>query len=121
MELSEYCWELDDRRLLKKFFVHVDAAGYLADQLFIRHKVTVNFGPEFERPGSDYIIIVCSVRKKDRQQFLEALKELPGKMLLFGYTDYKAYCRSIKKLFDENEKKKSGKINGTDGASGKAE
>ena len=75
MELEKYCWELDDRRPFRRFFAYIDAAENLADQLFIKHEVAVDFGPEFGKAGSDYFIIICSIRKKDRQRFLEALKE----------------------------------------------
>jgi len=113
MELEKYCWELDDRRPFRRFFAYIDAAENLADQLFIKHEVAVDFGPEFGKAGSDYFVIICSIRKKDRQRFLEALKELPNKMLLFGHTDYEEHCASIKKMLDEKDGADKNETNGT--------
>lgn len=120
MELEKYCWELDDRRPFRRFFAYIDAEENLADQLFIKHKVAVDFGPEFAKAGSEYFIIICSVWKKDRQRFLDALKELPDKMLLFGHTDYEAHCASIKKMLDARFEKDGETHNEADGTSHQA-
>ena len=47
----------------------------------------------FER--NMYRVIFCHVRKRDQERFLAALKELPSKMMLLGYTDYLDACRAI--------------------------
>ena len=60
-------------------YVFLDCDEYLADQLFIKHKVPVKFGGEFVRDDSRYRIISCTIRKKYEQSFLKALSE----MLLF--------------------------------------
>ena len=66
---------LDRFPILYNHYVFVDTSDYLADQLFIRHKVRVHFGEEMEHPEFPYIFIFCKVRKKNRQRFLEALQE----------------------------------------------
>lgn len=63
-------------------------ACQLADQLFIDHKVHVNFQAEYQRPGSPYMVIRCRCRKKDAEEFESALTEFPNKMLVMGYKDY---------------------------------
>ena len=120
MDLDKYCWKLDDRRPFRRFFVHIDAEENLADQLFIKHEVAVDFGPEFGKAGSDYFIIICSIWKKDHQRFLDALKELPDKMLLCGHTDYEAHCTSVKKMLDARFAKDGEKYNETDGTARQA-
>lgn len=76
-------------------FVFVDVKGYLADQLFIKHMVRVNFmKDEAHRPGDEpYVIVFCTVRKKDTKRFLAALDELPETMRLHGHKDYMEYCK----------------------------
>ena len=81
--------------LLWAHFAFIDVPAYLADQLFIKHKVTVHFGEELHHPEANYMIIFCKVRKKDTDRFLAALEELPDKMLICGHLDYEEYCNDI--------------------------
>ena len=81
--------------LLWTHFAFIDVPAYLADQLFIKHKVTVHFGEELHHPEANYMIIFCKVRKKDTGRFLAALEELPSKMLICGHLDYEEYCNDI--------------------------
>lgn len=79
--------------LINDTYVFVDTPEYLADQLFIKHKVRVNFNKgEMKRPGGPYVVVFCTVRKKDTDRFLAAMDELPNKMLLLGHDDYTEYC-----------------------------
>lgn len=66
---------------------------YLADKLFIDHKVKVEFGREYKLEGSEYIIIFCKVRKKDSEAFKEALSKVCDKALLMGYDGYESACK----------------------------
>ena len=76
----------------RSFYFFVDVEDYLADQLFIKHKVRVTFKHEYRKDGEKYLIIVCSVRKNDEKNFITALEELPQKMAILGYTDYSDFC-----------------------------
>ena len=73
-------------------FVYVDAPDYVADKLFIKHKVAVKFKDQMRRPGDPYVIVFCSVRKKDIGKFTAAIDELPEEMRQYGYEDYMEYC-----------------------------
>lgn len=73
-------------------YVFLDCNEYLADQLFIKHKVPVKFGGEFVRDDSKYRIISCKIRKKYEKSFLNALSEMYNKMILRGYGDYQEFC-----------------------------
>lgn len=86
-------------------FMFFDTEEYLADILFIRQRITVKFKEEFKAPNSPYMAIFCSVRKKDEDKFIEALRELPDKMILFGYTDYLSTCTNF---FEDIKSEKKG-------------
>ena len=68
----------------------------MADSLFIKHKVNVKFMQECGKEGFPYIIIFCRVRKKDEAAFVDALRELPTKLLLCGHFDYVAQCEQVR-------------------------
>ena len=78
------CWTIEKFSLFYSYFAIIDTADYLADQLFIKHKVRVGFGPEFVCPDAPYRVIMCKCRKRDVDAFLAAIRELPNKMLLCG-------------------------------------
>ena len=81
----------------KQGFAFVDTKDYLADQIFIRHKLRVYFGYEFANNEGkhDYLIIFCKVKKKDVEEFDKCMKELQNKMLLLGYTDYVDFATDL--------------------------
>ena len=81
--------------LLYDHYAIIDVPEYYADQLFIRHQVTVRFGKEFQHPDQPYVDIFCKVRKRDRNRFLSALSDLNRKMILCGYPGYEEFCASF--------------------------
>ena len=109
MEANLKCgWQLERHSLLYHYFAFVDTGEYLADALFIRHKVRIHFMKEMvkENEESPYRVIFCRVRKKDTLKAIAALQELPGKQLVFGHTDYPAYCEKINAILGKYEKRK---------------
>lgn len=86
---------IDQFSLLYDHYLFVDAPEYYADQLFIKHQVTVRFGSEYESHDEPYVIIFCRVRKRDKERFLAALDELPNKMILCGYYGYDGFCETF--------------------------
>ena len=91
------CWTIEKFSLFYRYFAIIDTADYLADQMFIKHKVRVGFGPEFVCPDAPYRVIMCKCRKHDVDAFLAAIRELPNKMLLCGQPDYLTFCEDLKK------------------------
>ena len=89
-------WGLRKFSLGRKYFAFVDTDEYLADQLFINHKVRVDFREEYAMPDTPYRVIMCSITKKDVSGFLAALKELENKMILMGHVDYSEFCTGLK-------------------------
>lgn len=96
------------RSLVCDYFMFFDTTPYLADQLFIRHKVRVWFDREYAREGSPYIAIFCHVKKKDVPRFLAALEDLKKSMILCGHPDYE---KEISEFMDGMERMK-GELNG---------
>lgn len=78
-----------------RYFCFFDVKDYLADALFVRHKVRVRFKKEYWKQGTDYVAILCKVHKRDVEEFVKALEELKRKMLLLGYTGYQELCEEI--------------------------
>lgn len=82
-----------------KQYMYVDCKNYLADDLFIKNKITVNFEGDFTNDDSDYIFVYCKVKKKDHDKFIETLGELKNKMLIMEYSDYESFCeKQINKI-----------------------
>lgn len=91
------CFQLREFSLLYDYYCIIDVKEYLADELFIRHKVHVKFQEEYSKEGTKYLCIFCKVKKKQNAEFLQALEELENKMLLLGYTDYPQFCDKFSK------------------------
>lgn len=96
------CWRLEKFSLWNAHYAFVDTEEYLADQLFVQHRVRVNFGAEYSSPGHKYRIIMCSCRKKDTPSFEKSIQELPNKMLLLGHTDYIEFSENMKERFKKS-------------------
>lgn len=50
-------------------YIFLDCDEYLADQLFIKHKVPVKFGKEYRKNNSRYCVISCKIRKRYEEEF----------------------------------------------------
>jgi len=94
-EKTKHYFRLEKMSLRYRCYAYFDAKDYLADSLFIKHKVTVKFQHEFCKDGTPYCVIFCRIRKKDEAAFLDTMRELPEKMLLCGYSDYAVQCEQI--------------------------
>ena len=91
-EEAKRYFKLEKPSMRHTYYAYFDAKDYMADSLFIKHNVTVKFQQEFCKDGTPYCVVFCRIRKKDEAAFLDALRELPAKMLLCGYSDYAAQC-----------------------------
>ena len=107
--------------LRHKYFAFLDAGEYLADSLFIKYQVTVKFMQEYARDDSPYLMIFCRIKKQDEGAFLEALRELPNKMLLCGYPDYPAQCHDFMEKIETHRTKERMCSHGADDSAAKAE
>ena len=97
--MSNYIYLKSSTLSKYKQYMYVDCKNYLADDLFIKNKITVNFEGDFTKDDSDYIFVNCKVKKKDHDKFIETLGELKNKMLIMGYSDYESFCaKQINKI-----------------------
>lgn len=88
------------------YYAFIDTGDYLADGLFIKHQVTVKFLQEYGHDDSPYLVIFCRIRKRDESAFLDALRELPNKMLICGHPDYPSQCRAFMEKIDAASKQR---------------
>ncbi len=98
------------------FFMFYDTTPYLADQIFIRHKLKVWFEQEYVKDGFPYRAIICHVKKKDVPIFEACMKELKIIMIICGHPDYEQDIREqmneidyFIKMLRENENDTDGK------------
>ena len=93
-------WKLQKFSIFYTYYAFIDSQDYLADQLFVKHKVKVDFGKEHCHKGSNYLVMFCKVRKTKEKEFIQALEELENKMLLMGHRDYPSFCADIKEKIE---------------------
>lgn len=48
-------WKLQKFSIFYTYYAFIDSQDYLADQLFVKHKVKVDFGKEYCHKGSNYL------------------------------------------------------------------
>ncbi len=97
-------WPIRKFSLLYSYYAIIDTTDYLADQLFVNHKVRVWFGQEYTCPEGTYCVIFCKCRKGDAGAFEAAMNELSRKMLLCGHPDYIQFCEELKNKMDAARK-----------------
>ena len=74
-------------------YAYFDLEDHLADSLFERQNVAVKYEREFVNPINPYRLVICRVLPWQRDGFLKALRQLPDKMSLLGFSDYRKFCR----------------------------
>lgn len=85
-------WKFKSANPFMVNYAYIDANEYLADNLFIKYKVKVHFGSEYQEPNTSFRIIRCKIRRGKEKPFEEALRELPNKAAIMGYPNYMEYC-----------------------------
>ena len=74
-------------------FVYADIdKDFMADQIFVNHKLRVKFKGEFHKAGEKYVMICITIKKKDKDTFIKCMEELKNKAALLGHTDYQEFC-----------------------------
>ena len=68
------CWPIEKFSFRYQYFALIDTADYLADQLFIKHRVRVWFDEEYYRDDMPYRVIICRCRKRDVVAFMAAAR-----------------------------------------------
>ncbi len=86
--------KIDRFSLRYEYFIYFDVQAYLADRMFIKHKVKVWFDREYTKDGSQYIAIFCHVKKRCVPAFLAAINDLKNSMKICGNPDYELEIRN---------------------------
>lgn len=97
-------WSLGKFSLRYNYFAFFDVKEYYADQLFIQNKVRVWFDGEYEKRGSQYIVVLCHVRKRDTDKFLSSMESLNRKMQICGHSDYESTVEHIMSQIEKGRK-----------------
>lgn len=95
--------------LINCYYCYVDLPDYYADNLFIKHRVTVDFGEEWAHPDEKYLFIFCRCRRWRRHSLVAALRELPYIMALNGHGDYDDFCNKYVARLDKDNPVVQGK------------
>lgn len=76
--------------------IYLDTPDYLADNIFVNYNIkSIKIKNEFQKNDEKYVIIRCSIKKKDYANFIIAMEELQNKMLLCGHREYPDFCRGF--------------------------
>lgn len=104
MEVSIKCgWRLSRLSLFYRYYAYIDSKSNVCERLLNKHKIRIRACGQYRSKESQYIMIICKVRKKDDMKFLDVLEELPNTMLICGYPDYPEFCEGIVKGLMEAE------------------
>jgi hypothetical protein len=97
---------LDGFSIFTKKVMYVDTKDYLADNIFVNQKLRIlKFDKEWGRAGCPYVLICCTIWKKDANKFLKCMELLRNKMLLFGHTDYEEFLKDVDYSLHKAEEK----------------
>lgn len=95
MELNHYCWKIYRDTLFYTYYAILDDSFSLANLRLMKYRIKVKFTDAYARPGAKYVMHICRVRKRDEEDFLTVMEELPDLMKQCGYTDYEEYVMSL--------------------------
>lgn len=100
MDYNNYL-SLEKLSIRYKFFCFIDTKEYLADVLFVKNQVKVHFQKEAHKSDTEYVVIICKVKKRDINMFKKSLEELKQKMVLMGHLDYECFCKDFYQSIEE--------------------
>ena len=83
-------------------YAFLDVPQNMAASVLIKHGVRFKVERVLKREDEKYILVQVKVRRKDKQQFLDAMEDLKTKMLICGYRDYVEHSGAlIRELEDD--------------------
>ncbi len=77
-------------------FIYVDIKDHVSWRVFKACGIRVRSMKEMEKEGSPFRLMVCSIKKKDREKLADALEQLRNSIMLMGYRDYDKMCGLLK-------------------------
>ena len=82
-------------------YAYLDSKDYMADHIFVRMGIKVKFYKEEFRKGP-WVIVRCIVKRKDKQVFLQAMRELSNDIILCrDGTGYIEVCKHFRSAFQK--------------------
>lgn len=85
--------------------IFVDTKEYVSARVFANYGIKPRKIRKMVSKDTPFRLIVCSIRKKDGDRFVEALSKLRNSILLLGYKDYEEMCIELKNaIADSNNK-----------------
>lgn len=86
----------------RRQYMYLDLPEYLADRIFIRHKLKVKFHRgEHHSPTGQLVFVRCSIHRKNRKVFEECMKELADTAAMAGCREYAQICRQLEEMTAE--------------------
>lgn len=104
--------KLRKRSFRYRYYVYFDIPTYMADQLFVAHRIEVRYDCEYSKDGDAYCAVFCHVRKRDAAEFEEMLNILPERMVACGYGDYPEKVGKIIDMLTSGMKRREKKRRG---------
>lgn len=102
LELENYL-ELDKFSLRYSHFIYLDLQDYLADKIFDEMNLQVIFEKEYESPKNAMRIIFCKIPKKQKDVFIQAMKQLSNNMIKGNHLEYVDVCKHFNELMNSRQ------------------
>lgn len=87
-----YYFEITDGPSTHYVFSYFDTPDNLADCLFDHLKIDVVREMEFHNEGDPFKIVMCHIPRRQRAEFLRAVRLLPDLMEYAGQEGYDEFC-----------------------------
>lgn len=84
-----------------KRYMYLDTEDFLLGSLLQRDPIPVKYETNLTKENEPYRLVMMKVRVKDESRFLQALAELPAKMLLCGFRDYETHGEELMRELKE--------------------
>ena len=75
-------------------YAYFDTKRNYADNIFIVHKIPVEFGKEFKHKETGYRMIFVTFEREYEQEFVKCMRELREKMISVGKKNYDTFCKN---------------------------
>lgn len=98
--------------VMNAYYLYMDTAENLADELFIRKRIPVSVKRDYCKPGNPFKFVYCRVPKTHEREFLDTMAELRNKCILFGYAGYDGMLDEMSELFHAKKRKKRDETDG---------
>ena len=86
--MRNYLWYGKSHFGMWLMYAYLDVPKNMAAGVLAKHGVRCKVERVMTREDEEYILVQVKVRRKDKQQFLNAMEDLKTKMLICGYRDY---------------------------------